>query len=53
MPSLWQKYQVAIVDPQKKKPLDILPKRDTDAIIKYFIKNLSRKQRCNVLLEDF
>ena len=45
-----QRYQVAIVDPVAKKPLDILPKRDTEEIEKYFCKNFSYQQRCKVNL---
>lgn len=45
-----QKYQVSIVDPVAKKPLDILPKRDTEEIVKYFCKNFSYWQRCKVNL---
>lgn len=45
-----QKYQVALVDPVKRKPLDILPKRDTAELIKYFFSNFSYKQRSKVRL---
>lgn len=45
-----QKYQVALVDPIAKKPLDILPKRDTEELIHYFSKNFTYKQRCAVNL---
>ena len=45
-----QKYQVAIVDPVGKRPLDILPKRDTEEIEKYFCRNFSYQQRCKVNL---
>ena len=31
-----QKYQVAVVDPARKKVLDILPQRDTQKLIQYF-----------------
>lgn len=45
-----QKYQVALVDPVAKKPLDILPKRNTEDLIRYFYKNFNYKQRCKVNL---
>lgn len=45
-----QKYQVALVDPITKKPLDILPKRDTTQLIRYFRKNFTYLQRCKVNL---
>lgn len=32
-----QKYQVLITDPEKKEVLDVLPRRQTDDIIKYFL----------------
>ena len=44
------KYQVAVVDPVAKRPLDILPKRDTDDIVRYFFKNFTYRQRCKVNL---
>ena len=45
-----QKYQVAIVDPVAKKPLDILPRRNTDEIVRYFFKNFTYEKRCKVNL---
>lgn len=45
-----QKYQVAIVDPATKRPLDILPERNTDKIIRYFLKNFTFSQRKKVIL---
>lgn len=45
-----QKYQVAIVDPTTKRPLDILPERNTDKIIRYFLENFTLSQRKKVLL---
>lgn len=45
-----QKYQVALVDPVNKKPLDILPKRDTNELISYFYSNFTYEQRCKVRL---
>lgn len=45
-----QKYQVAIVDPVAKKPLDILPRRNTDELVRYFFKNFTYEKRCKVNL---
>lgn len=43
-----QKYQVAICDAGKNKIIDILPKRKTEDIIKYFVTNFSREERMKV-----
>lgn len=42
-----QKYQVVVNNPQTHDVLDILPRRDTTALIQYFMQ-FSRKQRLNV-----
>lgn len=42
------RYQVALNDPIAHRCLDILPNRNTDALIAYFLRNYSRRERCRV-----